>query len=126
MRFSPLHFFCVLSGGCSVFSTEKTAFSCSGHFVHVFDGSTNRGQDALDIELLNPQGHVYRIIHHLQYQRRENTVWGPTQMHTEQWTAILEGDQQILREQRGGKLISYSANGDTLYLGANPYLKIKP
>ena len=106
-------------------ATEEILSFIPGSYVRTFEGPFAIGRDTLIIGQPGRQANYYTIHHNSSFQRIIENNLRSIEYKTEDWTAIFNETQDVLVEQKFGKLISFLPEEGELLLGNNKYYKIK-
>ncbi len=106
-------------------STEKILAFIPGTYVRTFEGEYASGHDTLIIARPNTQSNYYTIKHNSSYQRIIEKKLHPLEYKSESWIAMFSEKDNVLVEQKRGKLISFLPEQNVLLLGSSKFSKIK-
>jgi hypothetical protein len=106
-------------------STDKILSFLPGTYVRAFEGEYSVGHDTLVISQPDSKTNYYTIKHNSSYQKIRDKQLQPIEYKTENWTAIFNEKDNVLVEQKYGKLISVLPDQDELLLGESKFKKIK-
>lgn len=112
---------CCLLYGCG--SQMATKNFISGTYTREVSNEYSLGKDTLVISADNEV--TYSIIHKGTYQRKKEHHLLPPERKYEKWTASYDEHNQTLIENKRGKIISFDASKDILFVGSSMYKKIK-
>ena len=130
-----LKFYCMHKMFFIGFVLLPTIISCTHHedlvkgfipgtYTRQIRGQYSKGQDLLDISRANEN--IFLIIHRSHYERLLNGKWQAPETKSEQWVAIYDEKDKVLREQQKGKIFSFIPEKNELLLGTAEYIKQKP
>jgi len=106
-------------------ATEEILSFIPGSYVRTFEGPFAIGRDTLIISQPAGRDNYYTIRHNSSFQRIIESKLQPIEYKSQNWTAIFNETQDVLVEQKYGKLISFLPAEGELLLGNNRYYKIK-
>lgn len=112
-----------------------TCFACSGKqnirdfipgpYTRHTQNEYSEGYDTLFISHVNNDANAYTILRSATFQRVINGEKKPADHKTEKWIAIYDEKNNVLIEQKKGKIISFTPNKNQLLVGSSVYQKIK-
>lgn len=82
----------------------------------------SEGRDTLIVAQLD--GDMYAIQHRMGYQRIVDGKKGSVETKVEQWSALYDETQNVLKETRRGRVLSFNAETKTLFVGSSAYQKL--
>lgn len=82
----------------------------------------SEGRDTLVIQQLD--GDAYTIQHRMGYQRIIGGKKGPVETKVERWSALYDEAQNVLKETKRGRVLSFNAETKTLFVGSSAYQKL--
>jgi hypothetical protein len=95
----------------------------SGSYAREVSNEYSIGKDTLVITPVNAV--VYAVIHKGTYSRIKNGKLLSPERKYENWTTSYDEDRQTLTESKRGRIISFDASKDILWVGSSRYKKIK-
>ncbi|KIA92243.1 hypothetical protein OC25_17550 [Pedobacter kyungheensis] len=105
------------------FQSCKQAASLEGTYVNDAGSEFSIAHDTLIVE--HEEGSRYLLHRRTGFQLLDDTgKAGKLQHEKEEWTAVLDKESGILTENRKGKQISFSADGETITVGKRKYKRI--
>lgn len=104
--------------------TKKITSFITGTYVREFEGEYSIGHDTLVITQPDAANQFYLIQHNSSYQKIIEKKLQPVAYKSENWTAILNEETNILTEQKKGKQMSFSPDANELLLGGSHFHKI--
>jgi len=125
-RLAFIFLICLLS--CNESQTknsEKIISFISGTYVRAFEGEFSIGHDTLTISQPDAGNNYYTIKHNTSYQIIRDKQLQPLEYKSENWTAIFNEKENVLMEQKKGKMISFLPDQNELLLGGSRFHKIK-
>ena len=96
-----------------------------GTYIRSFAGEYSKGNDTLFINQPNESNNYYLIEHRSSYQKIRDKKILPIEYKSENWIAIFNETDNVLVEQKNGKLISFLEDENALLLGNSRFNKIK-
>lgn len=93
-----------------------------GVYERGIDNEFSKGRDQLIVQL--KQGNVYTIEKRSAIIRIRNGTSLPVKYDTVTWTGIYDETNQVIYEQRGGKVISFLPEENKLLVGGSEYRKV--
>lgn len=106
-------------------ATDKILSFLPGTYVRSFEGEYSVGHDTLIISQPDSKTNYYRIKHNSSYQKIRDKQLQPIEYKTESWIAVFNEKDNVLVEQKYGKLISVLPDQNELLLGESKFQKIK-
>lgn len=111
--------------GLQTKNSNKLLSFIPGTYTRVFEGEFSKGHDTLSITRPDENNNYYLIAHNSSYQKIRAGQLQAVEYKSENWTAIYNEKDNVLVEQKKGKLISFLPEQDALLLGSNRFNKIK-
>lgn len=110
--------------GANSNSSDKILSFIPGTYVRTFEGEYAIGHDTLIITQPNVDNNYYTIKHNSSYQKIREKKLQPLEYKTESWVAMFNEKDNVLVEQRKGKLIAFLPDQNALLLGSSKFRKI--
>lgn len=114
----------VLFAACQTISSDPVRNFIPGSYVRSVGDEFSRGSDTLVLRQL--QGNTYEIIKRSGIIRIREGQEQPFEHKIETWTGIYDEKDQVIHEQRKGKLISFVPKENKLLVGSSAFKKINP
>ena len=106
-------------------STDKILSFIPGIYARTFEGEFSIGHDTLTIIQPDLKSNYYTIQHNSSYQKIREKKLQPLEYKSENWTAMFNEKDNVLVEQKKGKVISFLPEENSLLLGNSKFHKIK-
>jgi hypothetical protein len=106
-------------------STHKILSLIPGVYVRTFAGEFSTGHDTLFISQPDSKNNYYTVRHNSSYQKIREKQVRPLEYKSENWTALFNEKDNVLVEQKKGKVISFLPEENSLLLGNSKFHKIK-
>ena len=106
-------------------STDKILSFIPGVYVRTFEGEFSIGHDTLTIIQPDLKSNYYTIRHNSSYQKIREKKLQPLEFRSEKWIAMFNEKDNVLVEQKKGKVISFLPEENSLLLGNSKFHKIK-
>lgn len=106
-------------------AADKILYFIPGKYVRTFEGEFSIGHDTLTITQPDSKNNYYTIQHNGSYQKIRAKHLRPLEYKSENWIAIFNDKDNVLEEQKKGKLISFLPDENALLLGESKFQKIK-
>jgi len=118
---SSIFFFvaCKFSGGDSI------ASFIPGTYIRFSEHEYGKEYDTLAITLQNGAAKEYKITRRWRYERVLDGQNMEPKYKIKTTTALLDGEQSLLRETQSGDSYSFDPRKNVVYVGGNAYKKIK-
>jgi len=115
----------VLSCNNNKNSTDNILSFIPGVYVRTFEGEFSIGHDTLIIIQPDLRSNYYTIQHNSSYQKIREKKLQPLEYKFENWIAMFNEKDNVLVEQKKGKVISFFPEENNLLLGNSRFHKIK-
>ena len=113
----------LLAAACRWVQKDDTRAFMPGMYVRTIDHEFARGSDTLIIRQL--KDNTYEIIKRSGMAPVRNGKVLPFQHRHETWTGIYSEQDQVIHEQKKGKVLSFVPGENKLLVGASAYRKVK-
>ena len=124
MKYGSIAIVCALHSiiACNQFDQKHTTSFISGRFERSVNTEFSRGHIEL---IISPNaGNVYTIEKRSRIVNLRNRRDSVTKNDTSVWTAIYNPKDQVLYEQKSGKIISFDPLKNRLLVGGMEYKKV--
>ncbi|MGC4233240.1 MAG: hypothetical protein QM594_09710 [Niabella sp.] len=108
---------------CNRISNDRVMSFIPGVYERRISNEYSKGSDRLIVK--HQHGNVYMIEKRSAIVRIRDGVDQPVKYDTATWTGIYDSRDQVIYEQRKGKVISFKPNENKLLVGASVYRKVK-
>ena len=106
-------------------ASDKIQSFIQGTYIRVFEGEYSKGHDTLIINQPDENNNYYIIEHNsILFRKSEDRQLLPVEYKSETWIAVYNEKEQVMTEQKKGKLISFLPEKDELLLGSNVFNKL--
>jgi hypothetical protein len=112
----------VLMVSCKAGKSDNVLVFIPGMYVKPINHEFAHGSDTLIIRPL--EGSTYEITKRSAFQRIRNGKILPLERTSETWIGIYDANDQVIHEQRKGKLLSFVPKENKLLVGATAYQKV--
>lgn len=104
-------------------ATNRILSFLPGTYTRSFEGDYSVGHDTLIISQPDAKTNYYTIKHNSSYQKIRDKQLQPIEYKTENWIAVFNEKDNVLVEQKYGKLISVLPDQNELLLGEASFKK---
>ncbi|HMR85124.1 MAG TPA: hypothetical protein PKE30_18395 [Niabella sp.] len=108
---------------CNRISNDRVVDFIPGVYERRINNEYSKGSDQLIVT--QQQGNVYTIEKRSAIVRIQDGVKLPVKYDTAIWTGIYDSKDQVIYEQRKGKVISFKPKENKLLVGASVYRKVR-
>lgn len=108
---------------CNRISNDRVVDFIPGVYERRINNEYSKGSDRLIVK--QQHGNVYTIEKRSAIVRIRDGVKLPVKYDTATWTGIYDSKDQVIYEQRKGKVISFKPKENKLLVGASVYRKVK-
>lgn len=124
MKLSTVYFFFLVGvlTSCGELRKDTVRDFMPGVYERTLDNEFSKGRDQLIVQL--KQGNVYTIEKRSAIIRIREGAALPVKYDTVTWTGIYDEKDQVIYEQRGGKVISFMPDENKLLVGGSAYQKV--
>jgi hypothetical protein len=110
--------------GCHSKADVVQAF-IPGTYTRFSDHEMRTEYDTLRIERLRESGNYYRIVRSLTFQKKLDGKAFPWQSTKEEWSALFDELDQVLKEFHKGHILVFIPEENKLLVSTTEYKKIK-
>lgn len=107
---------------CNRISNDTVMDFIPGTYERTINNEYSKGQDRLIVK--QQHGNVYMIEKRSAIVRIRDGRELPVKYDTAVWTGIYDSKDQVIYEQRKGKIISFKPKENKLLVGASVYRKV--